>query len=197
MNDAFDNPVTLRFSARISGGLAIPEAAFLALRLPNGTSVTLTLEADRIQEDATRRGLLARSNTTILPKGALVIGTVTDSANLAPPDRAYVKFITSNAPGVPNYRHWKNLIPVEIILLEDLELSARVHGGRRLCSCRCHIPYLDTEARSLNHALSLVSRRFEPGRVSSSVNSFKQIYVQDEGKHWCRLEELRAVWGAK
>ncbi len=134
--------------------------------------------------------MLARDFVPLLAKGTTVIATVSDSGENSSEDRDYGKLVARTAPGIPDYRHWRGLIPVEIVLMEDLGLSVRVHGSRRFSSCRCRIPYLEAEARSLNHALSIIVRHFEPSRISAVGNAFKAVYVETENEKWRRLDEL-------
>jgi antitoxin component of MazEF toxin-antitoxin module len=185
-----DETTTLRFSGNTVLGVIVPEDDFRLLGLAEGTRLTITVDSDSIPEDEIRRELLARTSAVLLPKGTLVVATVGDSGGITVSDNEYAKVVARTAPGVPKYHRWHDVIPVEVILMEDLAVSTRVHGGRRLHSCRCRIPYLEAEARSLNHALSLIVRHFEPSRISAVSNAFKAIYVAAKDDKWCRLEEL-------
>lgn len=90
---------------------------------------------------------------------------------------------------------------VELRLEESLEL--RVGGGRRptLNGCSCLIPALNQKASSLNHAYTLISMAFEPGRRSHTGNVFQRVYYQENGRYWRLLENLRlnleALWRAR
>ena len=80
----------------------------------------------------------------------------------------------------------------EVILLEPL--SVLVDGSERakLNDCRCGIFLLDTEARSLNHAFTLLSQEFEVDRMSHTENVFRQGFTC-QGKRWLSLDDLRLV----
>jgi len=84
---------------------------------------------------------------------------------------------------------------VEVRLEDPLKLRLRGSKNATLCSCRCSIPALrGLEARSLNHAYTLISRRFEKQRISHAGNVFRLGYWRDKSKEtWVRLEELRVV----
>jgi len=181
---------SLRFSAHTVLNVLVPEDDFRRLGLPEGSHVTITIDADSIPEDEKRSQLLARESEFLLPKGTLVIAKVRDSERISKADRAYGDKVAKTAPSFPDAYQWSSVIPVEIVLLEDLSRSTRVHGSRRLRACRCSIPYLKVEARSLNHALSLIIRHFEPSRISSSGNAFKEIYTEVRPKEWRLLDEI-------
>ena len=58
--------------------------------------------------------------------------------------------------------------------------------------CRCDVPVLETEARSLNHAVTLLSTRFEPKRISHTGNVFTRVFYRcTKSKDWRPLNELR------
>lgn len=61
-----------------------------------------------------------------------------------------------------------------MVLLEAL--SVLVDGSERtkLNDCHCRIILLDAEARSLNHAFTLLSQEFEVHRMSHAGNVFGQ-----------------------
>ena len=80
----------------------------------------------------------------------------------------------------------------EVSLMEPLRLS--VDGSQRgtLEPCLSQIPLLNgAESRSLNHALTLLSQRFEPSRRSHNVNAFRQGFTQLPGGRWVSLDEIR------
>jgi hypothetical protein len=86
---------------------------------------------------------------------------------------------------------------VEIFLQADLMLHLRSTKEAQLLDCPCHIPAIrtldsKTEAKSLNHANTVVSTHFEPHRISHTGNVFNRIYYQDEKlKGWFPLRTLR------
>lgn len=80
-----------------------------------------------------------------------------------------------------------------IQLLSDLEIELRGTKKPELCKCPCFIQALpETKARSLNHAYTLLSEKFETHRMSHTGNIFEQIYVQNKSNEWVQIEELRS-----
>ena len=84
-----------------------------------------------------------------------------------------------------------NQLPVEVHLLDDLILTIRGTKNPILQACRCTIPILENkEARSLNHAYTLISTRYETKRISHSGNAFLRGLVKI-GNQWKTLNQLR------
>jgi hypothetical protein len=84
----------------------------------------------------------------------------------------------------------------EARLQEPLKLRLRGDKEALLENCKCHIPVLNTEARSLNHAFTLLSMKFETKRISHSGNVFARVYCYSEKrKEWHPLDELRGHFG--
>ena len=79
---------------------------------------------------------------------------------------------------------------VRIVLQEDLFIFLRGTKIPTLSGCKCFIPLLEKEARSINHAYALISQTFEPERMSHTGNVFAKIYYFD-GRQWCTLERRR------
>lgn len=77
-----------------------------------------------------------------------------------------------------------------VVLIEPLRIS--IDGSQRavLEACRCRITLLNMEAKSLNHALTLLSQWFEPARMSHGGNVFRQGFTTVNGR-FCSLDELR------
>ena len=57
--------------------------------------------------------------------------------------------------------------------------------------CKCNIPALEKDASSLNHAYTLLSREFEPDRISHGGNVFLNCYYYDEDNFWRNLDDKR------
>jgi hypothetical protein len=79
----------------------------------------------------------------------------------------------------------------EVILQEDLTILLRGTKRPILSSCPCFIPKLNVLARSLNHAYSLISERYEPHRASHTGNVFQKVFYKSEEGIWRPLESLR------
>jgi len=76
----------------------------------------------------------------------------------------------------------------------DTPLPLRVGGGTHpeLLDCTCTIPALsDREARSVNHAYTLISEAFEPRRRSHTGNVFQRVYLPEAELSWISLGRLR------
>jgi len=85
---------------------------------------------------------------------------------------------------------------VAVTLVGDLKLTVRAGKRAILRACPVDIPALDCVATSLNHAYSMVSREFEPWRLSSSGNVFRKVHFlashNDFGEPvWQPLDTLR------
>jgi hypothetical protein len=78
----------------------------------------------------------------------------------------------------------------EVVLIEPLRIA--IDGSQRttLEACRCRISLLKTEAKSLNHAFTLLSQRYETRRISHSGNVFRQGFTHLNGR-WRSLDDLR------
>lgn len=83
---------------------------------------------------------------------------------------------------------------VEIILLDPLKLIIRGENKPIFHGCTCDVPYLSggNEAplsHSLNHALTRISERFEPNRISHTSNAFLKVFFYN-GAVFQRLDTL-------
>jgi hypothetical protein len=82
---------------------------------------------------------------------------------------------------------------VEVKLEADLWLLVRGDQEARLSTSPCAIPSLNKEAKSLNHAFTLISEAYEIKRRSHSGNVFERAYAQDESGNWKSLDEFRVL----
>ena len=80
----------------------------------------------------------------------------------------------------------------EVILLEPLSILVDGSERTKLNDCHCGIFLLDTDARSLNHAFTLLSQEFEVDRMSHTGNVFRQGFTYQR-KRWLSLDDLRLV----
>jgi hypothetical protein len=76
---------------------------------------------------------------------------------------------------------------IPISLKEDLKLNIE---REQLHDCICHIPALDTNSESVNHAATLISKACEPQRKSPTKNVFRDVFFEDNGS-WKSLDEWR------
>ena len=86
----------------------------------------------------------------------------------------------------PVYNHY-----VAVVLQEELKLKLKGTKKAALVKCKCNIPALEKDASSLNHAYTLLSREFEPDRISHGGNVFLNCYYYDEDNFWRNLDDKR------
>lgn len=164
------------------GGLPLPP-------IKEGALADLILPASALLESDITQLLLGTTEVQLLPKGeVLLAGVKTKDAPEAlrgqaqkAPKRAELN------PRAPADLGW-----VRIDLLQDLIL--RVGGGvhSELLDCTCRIPALPgKEARSVNHAYTLISEAFEPNRRSHTGSAFQKIYYPERELAWIALDGLR------
>ena len=73
-------------------------------------------------------------------------------------------------------------LATKIILEEPLILITQGATRGRLKNCRVSIPLLKDEAKSLNQAFTLLSRVYEPERLSHTGNVFRHVYYKKNGE---------------
>jgi hypothetical protein len=79
----------------------------------------------------------------------------------------------------------------DFIIKESLKIHLRGTKDAVLEPCKCKIEFLHDEARSVNHAYTLLSTEFETQRISHTGNVFQKVYYLNENKSWVSLDELR------
>ena len=80
----------------------------------------------------------------------------------------------------------------KIILDEELKIKFRGTKNPELLECNCTIPALKNEkVKSVNHAFTLISEKFEEHRTSHTGNVFEQVYFNENSDVWVRLHERR------
>ncbi|KAM3101529.1 hypothetical protein ACKFKF_07245 [Phormidesmis sp. 146-12] len=77
---------------------------------------------------------------------------------------------------------------VELVLKDYLQLK-RNTGNLR--DCTCSIPALQKDAKSINHAATLISESFETHRKSHTMDVFREAYFQDSDNVWKSLDKWR------
>ena len=147
-------------------------------KIKNGSIADLVIESHCLEDQSEVARLDLEKTITILKKGAEL---------LAPMSLDYCDSTTGliEIAGESNLR----FAPIQI----DEDLTLVLHAGKdaRLNECPCTLPNLKQEARSVNHAYTLLSRHFETGRRSSGGNVFLRILFDDDGT-WRPLKDLRA-----
>lgn len=79
---------------------------------------------------------------------------------------------------------------VVFTLAEDQQILRRGTKSAELLPCRCTIPSLGEDAKSVNHAYTMISQAYEPHRISHTGNVFTKVYYL-AGNTWKPLKELR------
>jgi hypothetical protein len=143
----------------------------------------ILLTPECIEDDTVRANLSGQKSTPFLKEGTFVLMGV--------------------SPTMIESRSAKDLIQgpsilsqylfVEVKLVADLWLLVRGDQEARLSTSPCTIPSLKREAKSLNHAFTLISEAYETKRRSHSGNVFERAYAQDEFGKWQSLDELRLL----
>jgi hypothetical protein len=172
----------------------------------DGTIADLVLPANALADEAERRKLEEESTKELLQAGTSVFiglnptGVTSedrDRLTLASklrvdPDTEAPK-ATEAIPQAPRTligRGYDRF--AEVVLKEPLILRIRGDKKPSLEECKCCIPMLRTEARSLNHAFTLLSGAFETERISHTGNVFARGFCRcPKSKDWRSLNELR------
>ena len=177
-----DAPVQLRFSGRLSNGKLVVSSDLAVVKLAPDTPVTLLLDAHYVTTAKERRRLLRREDIILLPAGEMLYSPrpyrpYKHEIQLDPALLAYAKNVWAQLDVKHPPYAWMNLLWMEIYLLDPLVLSTREHGGSRLKSCRCRVPWLDAQFPTLNQALAAIVRLCEPHRGSTTANAMQEVFV--------------------
>ena len=180
-----DAPVQLRFSGRLSNGKLVVSGDLAVVKLAPDTPVTLLLDAHYVTAKE-RRSLLRREDIMLLPAGEMLYSPrpyrpYKHEAPLDPGLLAYAKNVWAQLDVKDAPYAWMGLLWMEIYLLDPLVLSTREHGGSRLKSCRCRVPWLDAQFPTLNQALAAIVRLCEPHRGSTTANAMQEVFVPLRG----------------
>jgi hypothetical protein len=99
---------------------------------------------------------------------------------------------TYRAEYMLDVKDWESFCCVDIVLLEPLRLLLRGTKQAILKRAPCAIPALGgKQVASVNHAYSVISEAFEPGRMSHTGNAFERARYQDDNGIWRPLRVLR------
>jgi hypothetical protein len=163
---------TIRLNVRISDGLCTPANGPTLPKIKKGALVELVIHANDLLDDEERKILISERNILLLPRGSELWARVKDdevTENLQPH-----RIETKVYPVVPG-------LVVAFSLLDDLNLVIRGAKGSVLADCKCHIPSLDFEAKSVNEACARISTAFEPSRRSHTGNVFNCVFTKQNG----------------
>lgn len=200
---------TVKIKPKFNGNTFVTPKGEALPTLKEGATVEISVVATSLVDKEQARRLTATDRVELLPAGTLLYAIVRglpgiDPSETPPPqeleDRDYLRrclhqhinnrFASGTAPFMPEGA-------VEAILLEPLFMTLRGDKLPKLEPCKCRIPYFgpmperpdDFHALSLNHALTLISERFEKGRISHSGNAFLR-YFQDRDGWLYRLDTI-------
>lgn len=145
----------------------------------------LVVAPECIENAAIRATLSRQKNTPFLKQGTFVLVGVSPSMI----EDCFADGLFSAS----EFRIPSEYVFVEVRLDADLRLVVRGDQEARLSASSCRIPALNKEAKSLNHAFTLISEAYEIKRLSHSGNVFERAYAQDESGKWQNLNELRKL----
>lgn len=108
----------------------------------------------------------------------------------SPFSKERVKKLIERSKDMPLSGGWTHC--AEVILNEVLFLEFRGSKQARLTDVKCHVVALNREAKSLNHAYTMLSAFFEKERRSHTGSVFQLVTFYDQGrKLWRPLSDLR------
>ena len=176
---------TVRILVRIRAGKVARSDGTPLPRVLDGTLGDLVLPSSHLIDEAERRELEQESLQDLLPEGSVVfVGLSPGMINGKP--RGLLRPADLKTPYACGYFF------AEVRLLEPLKMRMRGDKEPVLENCRCSIPRLGMDAKSLNHAFTLLSSRFETKRISHTGNVFARAYCYSGvRKVWHPLNELR------
>lgn len=170
---------TVKIPVKIVNGYPClyPEGRLPALK--DGTLGDLTVPAVAFEDPKVAIRLSAESKELFLMAETRLIAQIS-------PQSAPEALLAKVAPSASGFLG----TGVEFVLKEEQQILSRGTKNSMLLHCRCFIPSLKAEAKSINHAYSLISQAFEPHRTSHTGNVFSKVFFKD-GSVWKPLEALR------
>jgi hypothetical protein len=152
----------------------------------DGAIGDLVLDKESLKNPKDLKRLNEKRQVPILPKGAVLRVLLKPS----PFSKERVKKLIERSKDMPLSGGWTHC--AEVILNEVLFLEFRGSKQARLTDVKCHVVALNREAKSLNHAYTMLSAFFEKERRSHTGNVFQLVTFYDQGrKLWRTLDELR------
>jgi hypothetical protein len=191
---------TVRILVRIKAGIVARADSTPLPKIRDGALGDLVLPASSLIDDEERQELETESLVELLPaQNWVFVGlnpTKTKRGLIKPEDlkidpAPHAPTTPGGIPQVPRtlaghgYLHF-----AAVLLLEPLALRLRGDKEPSLEPCECSIPVLNTNARSLNHAFTLLSTKFETERISHTGNVFAHVFFRDKIR-WHSLNEAR------
>lgn len=175
---------TVRILVRINGGCVVRYDGTPLPKIEDGTLGDLVLAASSLTDTTERQQLETESSVELLPKGSLVfVGLNLQALKGEHGNRLHKS---------EDLKIGHGYCFAEVRLLEPLMLHLR--GSSKdpgLEDCKCVIPALEgVEARSLNHAFTLLSTKYETERISHTGNVFTRVFFRGK-TGWHSLNEAR------
>lgn len=147
--------------------------------LKEGTVGDLVVPADKLKDKILVAELTREHKETFLNAHTRLIAMIN-------PEKVPASLkddVTSHVPG--------SIGPgVEFYLQEDQIALHRGTKNTSLMPCPCWIPCLNKDAKSINHAYTLISQAFELDRISHTGNVFTKVYYRNDSI-WKPLKTLR------
>ena len=170
----------------IPGSIIRPDGLPLP-RIRDGTLADLVLPASALADQWERHKLETESLKELLPAGVRVLVGLSLGTMKEKPE---------GLVGADQLKTGHGYLFAEVHLKQTLKLRQRGDKEALLEGCECEIPSLKATARSLNHAFTLLSTKFETKRISHTGNVFTRVYFYSEkSKEWRPLDELRGHIG--
>lgn len=205
------NGSTLRIPVRfVDGKMEYEFGGPVPLR--EGTQAELVLGANSITDEAFLRAMELPGQHRVLPEGAkLLIGlNVMDRkifAGFESVFRNIADMIGKIVFAAGDVASSSLTSLVEIALSKPTEKQQRLYGSEDgglwlstkgiratgLLSSTIKLPdgISEEPATSLNHALTILSEKFEPWRISHTGNVYQQVFYQEGNGKWYALDYLR------
>lgn len=162
---------TVRISVILDDGKCVLATGTPLPKLKKGASAELVVYASDLLDENERNQLISERNISFLPSGTTLWARVKEdeiSTNLS----SHRKKLTIY-PVVPDTF-------VALLLEDDLQLKLRAAKGAVLVDCKCSIPSLKAEAKSVNEAYTRISVAFEPSRRAHTGNVFNCVYFESK-----------------
>lgn len=156
-------------------------------RLAPGAIVDLSVAEESVESEFHLALLAERRERTLLPAGESLAAEVR-FRHASERNEVTNAFVLKD-----EYSMDPRVAGVVIVLQEDLRIELSLGKPAGLIECSCTIPALaDVEARSVNHAYTLISQHFEPHRSSHTGNVFEKVSAWNpKTQAWRTLEDLR------
>ena len=176
----------VRIPVRINGdrlqyfyGGSLPE-------INDGAIADLVLDVGSLKNPDDLKRLNEKRQVPFLPRDTVIHVLLTPTS--LTPER--IKKLIARGENMPRTGGWTHCS--KVVLLETLFLEFRGSKQARLTDVKCGVVALNREAKSLNHAYTMLSAFFEKQRRSHTGNVFQHATFYDQGrKCWRTLDELR------